>query len=405
MLSAISFILVVFSIILVVPSAVLLVEVVAALVLPDRRASNRVDQTGRPRIAVLVPAHNESERILITIQNVKSQLLAIDRLLVIADNCTDDTASIAANAGALVIERHDLSRIGKGYALDFGVRALLADPPEVVLVVDADCELASDAINMLAFACLDTGRPVQARYLMTAPEHAGLNLQVAEFAWRLKNWLRPLGLHKLNLPSQLVGSGMTFPWKVIENAPLDNGWLVEDLKLGIDLAITGFSPVFCPSAICTSEFATSARGAQSQRQRWEHGHVRMILHMPRAVFTGLRRGKWEVLTLAADLIVPPLTLWVLIVGASFTVIVLLTLVGVPPTAFFISLAGALALALAVFLTWFSHGRDILPMRDITAVGRYILGKLPLYARIFSGRASNEWVRTDRGSSSSPDREE
>ena len=48
--------------------------------------------------------------------------------------------------------------------------------------------------------------------LMTAPEDSPINYRVAEFAWRVNNWVRPLGLAALGLPCQLMGTGMAFPW-------------------------------------------------------------------------------------------------------------------------------------------------------------------------------------------------
>jgi hypothetical protein len=73
------------------------------------------------------------------------------------------------------------------------------------------------------------GRPVQALYLMMAPADSQINYKVAEFAWRVKNWLRPLGLRALGLPCQLMGTGMAFPWEVIRRADLASASLVEDL--------------------------------------------------------------------------------------------------------------------------------------------------------------------------------
>jgi glycosyltransferase involved in cell wall biosynthesis len=81
---------------------------------------------------------------------VKARLMAQDRLLVVADNCSDDTAGIAARAGAEVIERFDPDRRGKGYALDFGVRHLSTRRTEIVVIVDADCIVEGDAIDRLA---------------------------------------------------------------------------------------------------------------------------------------------------------------------------------------------------------------------------------------------------------------
>ena len=92
------------------------------------------------------------------------------------------------------------------------------------------------AIDQLVAACSTTDRPVQALYLMTEPDGSTINHQNAEFAWRGKNRVRPLGLAKLNLPCQLMGTGMAFPWRVIRAARscarVDRA---EDLKLGLEL--------------------------------------------------------------------------------------------------------------------------------------------------------------------------
>jgi glycosyltransferase involved in cell wall biosynthesis len=141
-------------------------------------------------------------------------------LLVVADNCSDDTAAVAKDGGSEVIERNDPDRIGKGFALDYGLRHLSAEPPEIVIVIDADCRIDAHSIDLLAQECARTCRPVQSLYLMTRSESAPVNQSVAEFAWRLKNWVRPLGLLSLNMPCQLMGTGMAFPWAVIWSADL-----------------------------------------------------------------------------------------------------------------------------------------------------------------------------------------
>src|SRR5262249_14964254 len=133
--------LVVVAILLAIPVAVLCIEIIAAIILPERHLATCFGHGVRPRLAVLVPAHNESRGLLPTLSDIRSQLLPHDRLLVVADNCTDDTADVARAEGAEVIERHDLSRLGKGYALDYGLRHLSFDPPEIVIAIDADCRV------------------------------------------------------------------------------------------------------------------------------------------------------------------------------------------------------------------------------------------------------------------------
>src|SRR5580704_15835042 len=137
--------------ILVAVVAVFFVEVIAALTLGrryDGLPSNSNSDIAA-RIAVLVPAHNEGTGLLPTLEDIKRQLQPGDRILVVADNCTDDTATIARTAGAEVIERHDPDRRGKGYALDFGIQHLSATPPDILIMIDADCRIAANAITQV----------------------------------------------------------------------------------------------------------------------------------------------------------------------------------------------------------------------------------------------------------------
>ena len=69
---------------------------------------------------------------------------------------------------------------------------------------------------------------------------------------------------------------MAFPWDLIKSENLATGEIVEDLKLGLELAIRGKAPLFCPSARVVSRFPSTQAGIDSQRQRWEQGHLNMI---------------------------------------------------------------------------------------------------------------------------------
>ena len=182
-----------------------------------------------------------------------------------------------------------------------------------------------------------THRPVQALDLMIAPDESPINSRVAEFAWRVKNWVRPLGLRALGLPCQLMGTGMAFPWDVICSADLASGLIVEDLKLGLDLALAGNSPIFCPSACVTSDFPSSVEGVQSQRLRWEQGHIGMILTTaPRLIFAAIVRANVDLLALAFDVAVPPLSLLGMLVMGMLLVAGMATLLGISSAAMFVS---------------------------------------------------------------------
>jgi cellulose synthase/poly-beta-1,6-N-acetylglucosamine synthase-like glycosyltransferase len=378
---------------LAIPVTMFIVETIAALVPPSRSIVPRFISGGR--IAVLVPAHDESVAMLPTLTDIRSQLRAGDRILVVADNCTDDTARVAAAAGAEVIERKDPVRTGKGYALQFGLAHLSRDPPEVVVFFDADCKLAYGTIDRLASTCAMTHRPVQALYLMKGPIRSSINHQVAEFAWRVKNWVRPLGLSRLGLPCQLVGTGMAFPFDVVRSIDLASGSIVEDLKLGLDLALNGSAPVFCPSALVTSEFASSATGARTQRQRWEHGHLAMISAAPSLMVAAVARGNLGLLALALDLAVPPLSLTAVLLAGLVSLAGGAALCGASSLALTIALLCSLGFGLAVVLAWWVHGRDVLPPGAVMSIAPYVFRKLSMYGRILTGSAAAHWIRTDR----------
>ena len=351
---------------------------------PGRRAS----------LAVLVPAHNEESGIAATLAAVRAQLAPGDRLLVVADNCSDATADVARAAGAEVIERASELR-GKGYALAHGIDHLRAAPPSAVVIVDADCDLAAGALDALMHDLALTGRPVQALYLMLAPSGAGLSRRLAQFAWRVRNWARPAGWHRLGMPCQLMGTGMAFDWEMLRDAALANASIVEDMKLGLDLAARGMAPVFCQRALVTSWFPDSAAAAGTQRTRWEHGHIEMILReMPAILRLAAVRRDRRMLGMALDLGVPPLALLAGVLALAWLLAVAGWLLGGTALVAIVASALVALFLITILAAWSVQGRDLVRLGELLAVPWYIVAKLPMYVR-FIVRRQRDWVRTDR----------
>ena len=350
----------------------------------------------RPSVAVLMPAHNEARVIEDTLASIMPQLWEKDRVIVVADNCSDNTAALAAKMGAIVIERQDEVRRGKGYALDFGLR-FLADnkPPQIVVVIDADCQLAPASLDTLARRADKQNRPVQALYLMEAPKNHSLSLAIAEFAWRVKNQVRPLGMLGLRLPCQLMGTGMAFRWTLLQQADLAHGNMVEDMKLGIDLALRGFPPVFCPDALVTSEFPTSEQVSAKQRTRWEHGHLAMILAgAPQMFKVAIQQRNLSLLAMALDLGVPPLSALGLALVFGLLAASLFASVSDAAAAFWIMAGMNGIFAVAVLHAWYSFGREILALKTLCVMPLYMLRKIPLYLAFVMKRQQG-WVKTER----------
>ncbi len=374
-------------------SLILLTECTAALFPTSAGASQYCWQD--IKVAVLVPAHNEERGISSTLVGLSAALKKQDRLVVIADNCSDATAEIARGMGAIVVERHDLTHTGKGYALDYGLRFLETDPPDVVVIVDADCQVEPGAIATLSQKAIAMKRPMQATYLMEKPSHSTPKHSISAFAFKVKNLVRPSGLGRFGLPCLLTGTGMAFPWSVIRSADLANGHIVEDMKLGLDLTIAGYPPVFCPDAKVTGCLPQYDRAAETQRTRWEHGHLQSILtYVPVLVKASLQKRRIDLLALALDLCVPPLSLLVVLWIGSTLGSLMAAFLGASWIPVGILAIAGLVLMSAILVAWAKFGRVDLPLRELLAVPFYILWKVPLYLK-FLIRPQKTWVRTER----------
>src|SRR5215475_2893666 len=348
------------------------------------------------RTTVLIPAHNEGAGILPTLRDVQAQIGPNDRILMIADNCTDDTAAIVQAAGVDAIVRADPTRRGKGYALEFGVRHLGLNSCDVVIILDADCRLGENALRQLSDSAMASGRPVQSLYLMLAPENAPAGKGVNLFAWRVKNWIRPLGLKLFGLPTQLFGTGMAFPLGLLLDRDLGNSRLAEDTALGIALASEGYPPLFTSEARVHSYFPISQAGSEQQRERWEKGHLDNIVDLvPVALAKSLRDRNLGLAALAIDMAVPPLSLLVLVTALCEILGGVVFALGSPAAVLAIPSLSALLVVLGTVLAWTAVGRDVLPLGELLRLPLHVNQKLSFYRRVASGKSTSAWIRTDR----------
>lgn len=384
-----------------IPSLWFFIEcVVGAVVKPAAPAS--YPMAGK-RVAVLMPAHNESAGIEHTIRTLAPQLNDRIRLYVVADNCSDDTAARARACGATVFERHDAERRGKGFALAHGIEQLAANPPDVVIILDADCELTAGGLSLLAQQALLDGTPVQADYRVTTPSGRNdVRATVSALAFMVKNRVRPRGLDAMGQPCLLTGTGMAFPWAVLRAAPPTDDNLVEDMVMGLELALMGHEPHICPQVVVTSPLPDGDKAAATQRKRWEHGHMATVRsHVPRLLTQGLRQGRLPLITLALDLMVPPLSLLVLSVLGVVVLTAAAALLGATAAPLAIAVISFLAILTGVMSGWWAHGREWVRARDLMAIPLYVAWKLPLYVSFFARGKQKGWVRTERTPGATP----
>ncbi|MBY0579677.1 MAG: glycosyltransferase family 2 protein [Burkholderiales bacterium] len=379
-------------ILLSMPAAIVALECLVAC-LPGFAQKNHFKMP-RPSLAVLMPAHNESAVIAETLASVMPQMAEGDRLLLVADNCSDDTAAIARASGAQVLERFNDALRGKGYALAFGMDALRENPPDVLLIIDADCQLQAGALDLLAGTAARLDAPVQALYLMLAGNESSVKQKIAAFAWVVKNHVRALGMFRMGLPCPLMGTGMAFPWHIINRMNLATGALVEDMLLGGELVAAGHAPRFCPGACVTSIFPASDQDAHTQRRRWEHGHIGMIFnYFPSLLRLVLKRGDFRGIFFVFDMMVPPLALqsMLMLLGLGISGLAAWSGFALP---FQIMLAGSISFGLALMAAWYRYAREVIGIEHVIRIPVYMLSKISVYVAYLFSREKN-WVKTKR----------
>ena len=382
--------------ILLAPFAILtlffLVEVLAGL--PGLRPARF--EASPASAVIVVPAHHEAEVIGETLRLLKSSLSPGMRVLVIADNCTDSTAEVARAMGVDVLERNDTERRGKGFALAFAADHLRSDPPDIFVVMDADCAIDRPSLQALVEGAHAAGGPAQAVNLLRPDRSAPPLVQLSNFAFVLKNLVRQRGLQRLAGRVHLTGTGMAMPFELFHISGDTRSSIVEDLALGLDLADAGHPPKLIGNAFVWSGSA-SEQGTLVQRRRWEGGFLATALRQgPKEAWHGLVRGKPRAILAGLDLMVPPLALFALLNVAALLIAAALVFVSGAAWWPVIVQLVLLALALvAVLVAWAREGRDFISLGVLARLPLYVLWKVPMYLGLARRGTPKEWLRTGR----------
>jgi len=367
----------------------LLVELTAGLA----RLAPRDPDTPPAHMVLLIPAHDEAASIAETVRGLAAASPTA-HILVVADNCSDNTAERARAAGAEAIERNDRERRGKGFALAFGRDHLAGAPPDAVIVVDADCRMDAGSAERLAAAALISGAPVQASNLLASPPGVSPLVSISNFAMLVKNVVRARGLLRIGGGALLFGTGMAFPWSLFARLPLASANAVEDLELGLRLAREGIKVGFDDGARVTSP-AASLASSRGQRSRWEHGFLDTARRQAGPLLGAARRRRSRHLAaLGAHLLVPPLALLLLAAALDLALVTGLALSGADSRPAMLLLVLLALVALVLLAAWWREARALLPARDLLRAPLYLLWKLPVYLAFFTRRQTG-WNRTGR----------
>jgi exopolysaccharide biosynthesis WecB/TagA/CpsF family protein len=358
--------------------------------------------SAKSHLVVLIPAHNEADLLSRCLNSLEDQDYERQQydLLVIADNCTDDTAPIAAARGAEVWERDEPNLRGKGHALRWAIDRLLRDRPamDAVVVIDADSVADSGLLRALA-SVFESGAPVvQAQYLALEDDVSPKG-QLRAAGLLLFHRVRFAGRAALGLPCQLVGNGMLFSRRLLEEHPWNAYSNVEDLEYSTDLRLAGVRPTFAGTGRVWAPISSHGQSAQIQRLRWEGGRFHVVrTRLPKLLAAIVTQRRWSLLDAAVDLAVPPLGLLVITVGALLALTVTLVAATLVPA---VTLIPALLAALILFLyvlVGFRAGRAPAgAYRALVAAPALVIRDLITRTKLLGGLRTTTWERSRRPS--------
>lgn len=352
-------------------------------------------ESGRMRLLVLVPAHDEQAGIAATVRALRSvsyppELFSV---VVIADNCSDETSSRAVAAGAEVLEREDAGRSGKGYALGWALERLLSERPDVeaVVIVDADCGVSRNLLTAMERRFRSGARALQVAYTVANPR-ASRETALRFAAFALFNVIRPLGKERLGLSSGLMGTGMGFTRELLEREPWQVSSLAEDGEYHVRLVEAGERVAFVADAWVTSPMPLSAQARGQQQARWESGKVNLARQWsPRLLRSGIAHCDLVRVAAGFEHLIPPQSLIAagsLGCGALASTLKSRRLVAMAMIAALAQVAyvlGGLAVVRAP--------REV--YRALWSVPVVAIRQLLLYGRLTVGRGPDAWHRTPR----------
>ena len=360
----------------------------------DVKASSRLR-----KFAMVVPAHDEETTIERTLTSLREIAYPHDLadIVVVADNCSDRTAAVAAaQPGVTVLERRDQAKRGKGFALQWCFEKILADPKvyDAVVVIDADSVVDRNFLIVMNRYLQDGSTVLQAADVPEARPEVWSS-EVVRIGMTLYNISRLLGRRTLNFTAGLRGNGMCFAADILRRVPWRAYSLTEDLEYGLRLLLEGITVTFVPETSVLTVLPSQLSG--TQRERWESGRFSVVkTYAPELLREFTRTLSPRILDSLVDLLIPPFV-------NLFFLAILMALVATGT--FFVGWSDesvlwgwGIVLALGtghVVLGLIAARADRHLFRALAYVPRYAVWKLSVYLNMLMYGVRKEWIRTMR----------
>jgi cellulose synthase/poly-beta-1,6-N-acetylglucosamine synthase-like glycosyltransferase len=343
------------------------------------------------RLAAVVPAHNEEALVGACVASILSSAQAGPscEIVVVADNCTDGTATRASAAGARVLVREDFQRRGKGYALRFAFDQLLEEGFDGFLIVDADSLVSRNLVQEIASSLIAGADAVQARYRVACPSDS-LRKRLMDVALLAFNVLRPRGRDNWGISAGISGNGFALSRRTLRDVPYSAESIVEDLEYHLLLVNAGKRVRFADRATVYGVMPDDAGAQTSQRARWEGGRLRVTRDWVPKLAAQIRRGRFSAVEPLFELLTLPL---------AYLATVSLLLCALPYGFFRWYGAAVLALLLTHVVSAIALGDEFWKdLMSLLAAPFYVAWKVTTLPAVFrSSSRKTEWLRTQRKS--------
>ena len=381
-----------------------LLTIVAWRAVQEGKARTDIGAPPQHRFVVLVPAHDEERLIGKTLASLDSldYPKSMVTVHVVADNCSDATASIVASCGMTAHERVAPDDPGKGPALRWLLDRLQQQAAvfDAVVIVDADTIVQPSFLRVVSARLADGTNVVQAYYAV-ADASSSATAAFREAALAARHFLRPLGRNRIGASAGLYGNGMVFRSGVLTTESWSNH-LTEDIEFQLELLLAGDKVTFAPDAVVTAEMPVTLEASHSQHQRWERGRMEMVRRytapLLRRACTGGPAGRVAYLDAAVDQLVPPFSVLIAMTVAWGAVAV--ARLGLRPNR---AAVRDVALVTAVMAVESGYVLSALRMVDapksvyraLAGAPKLVVWKARLWIRLLIRREEVSWTRTAR----------
>ncbi|MFX1492186.1 MAG: glycosyltransferase family 2 protein, partial [Promethearchaeota archaeon] len=231
-----------------------------------------IERNSASTFAIIIPAHNEEDVISRVLESSAKLDYPKDsyKVFIIADNCSDRTAEVAAKNGAACLERYDKKLKGKGFALAWAFDRILPEGYDAVIVVDADCQLDTHALRVFDQHLAGGDKVLQANDVSSNPDETTMSYAVA-VGNLIENELFYVPKSQLGLAVFLRGTGMVFHREVLLSYPWKTHSIVEDVEYSLNLLRDGIRITFVGDVKVKSKYPVYKDQLNTQRMRWASG--------------------------------------------------------------------------------------------------------------------------------------